>query len=88
MSVGIGQVWLRAVVEFEQHRVSAKPANYIGDAHFFGFVERVAKNDDIEGFAFADGKHLMQIVGLGDTMSASFEVDAPGREQRAIEADI
>lgn len=48
----------------------------------------MAQNHYIDGFAFARGKYLPEIVGLRYTMSGSLEVESPRREQRGIEADI
>jgi len=75
-------------VKVEQHDICGKPADYIGDAHFFGFSEGVAKDDDVKRFALTRCQHLTHIMGLGDTMAGSFEIDSPVRQQRAIEADI
>ena len=88
MSVCIGQVWCWAVVQVEQPDLSAKSADRVGDAHLFGFGERAAENNDVDGFASTHCKHLTQIMGLRDMMSGSFEVDSPVGQQRGIDADI
>src|SRR5690348_2084366 len=88
MSVGLGEVGLGAVVEVEQDNVSAEPASYVGDAHFFRLAEAVAEDDHVEGLAPADVEHLAHIVGLRDTVSGALEEESPGRQQPGIEADI